>query len=120
MRLHHLALRAADVERTAGYYRDVLGLPERARKHDDRGALRAIWLEADGVVLMVERLAEGEPAVPFESMELVAFSVAHDALDAWRSRLGTVEAETENTLYARDPDGRRVAVSRYVFELPGL
>jgi catechol 2,3-dioxygenase-like lactoylglutathione lyase family enzyme len=116
VRLHHLALRAADVERTAGYYRDVLGLRERERKRDDTGALRAIWLEADGVVLMVERRAAGEPAVPPESMELVAFSVAPDALDAWRARLAPIEAETENTLYARDPDGRRVAVSRYVFD----
>jgi catechol 2,3-dioxygenase-like lactoylglutathione lyase family enzyme len=116
MRLHHLALRAEDPERTAVFYRDVLGLPERARKLDAHGALRAVWLEASGVVVMVERRAGGEPAVTPGAMDLVAFCVAADELESWRVRLAPIEAETANTLYGRDPDGRRVAVSRYSFE----
>ncbi len=119
MRLHHLALRADDVERTARYYRDALGLGEMARKLDERGALRSIWLDAEGVVLMVERRSEGEPGVLSTSMELVAFSIDRAMRDEFRRRLAPIEAETEFTLYARDPDGRRVAVSCYPFELEG-
>jgi catechol 2,3-dioxygenase-like lactoylglutathione lyase family enzyme len=116
VRLHHLALRADDPDRTAAYYRAVLGLPERARQLDAEGALRAVWLEADGVVLMIERRAPGEPLIPPGAMELVAFTVPSDQLESWRARLAPIEAETANTLYTRDPDGRRVAVSRYPFD----
>jgi hypothetical protein len=44
-------------------------------------------------------------------MELLAFAV--DDKEAWRARV-EVEAETADTLYFRDPDGRRLAVSSYV------
>ncbi|MBL8680501.1 MAG: VOC family protein [Myxococcales bacterium] len=116
MRLHHLALRTHDIERTASFYRDAIGLREMARKLDDHGALRSIWLEADGVVIMVERRADGEAGVSPMSMELVAFSIDRAMREEFRSRLAPIEAETEFTLYARDPDGRRVAVSCYAFE----
>lgn len=116
MRLHHLALRSDDLERTAAYYRDVIGLREMARKLDAHGTLRSIWLEAEGVVVMVERRSAGEPGVSSISMELVAFAIDPSQRDEFRSRLAPIEGETEFTLYARDPDGRRIAVSCYAFE----
>jgi hypothetical protein len=86
----------------------VLGLPV-VRRDEARGS---VWLDAEGVVIMIERAAEGEPPVMGSSMELVAFAV--DDREAWRGRVA-VEAETAHTLYFRDPDGRRVAVSSYRF-----
>jgi len=62
---------------------------------------------------MLERAEPGEPPVPRGSMELLAFAV--DDKEAWRSRV-EVEAETAHTLYFRDPDGRRLAVSSYPFD----
>ena len=115
MRVHHLALRCADVERTARFYTTALALVERERKHHDDGSLRAIWLAAEGVVVMCEPRAEREPAIDSKSLELVAFAVTRGELEAFRARLGAVEAESAYTLYARDPDGRRVAVSCYEF-----
>ena len=79
------------------------------RRDDARGS---VWLDAGDAVLMLERAGEGEPEVPAGAMDLVAFAV--DDKEAWRGRV-SVEAETAHTLYFRDPDGRRVAVSSYAF-----
>jgi catechol 2,3-dioxygenase-like lactoylglutathione lyase family enzyme len=109
VRIHHVALRTQDVERLRAFYEDVLGL-RVLRRDEARGS---VWLDADGAVVMIERAEAGEPRVPGGSMELVAFAV--EDKEAWRVRLGAgaVEAETGHTLYFRDPDGRRVAVSDY-------
>lgn len=116
MRIHHIALRCADVERTAHYYTSVLALRERERKYHPDGRLRSIWLDAEGVVLMCEQREASEPEVNPLSLELLAFSVDEGELDALRAKMAPIEAETPFTVYARDPDGRRVAVSCYRFE----
>lgn len=112
MRLHHLALRTHDVSRLVAYYRDVFGL-ELVREQPGYSA----WLSLDDAVLMIERRADDEPAVPQGTMEFVAFAVtsdAREALDArWRALGVAVEHRTAHTLYTRDPDGRRVGVSSY-------
>ncbi len=116
LRIHHLALRARDPSLTERFYVSVLGLP-LLRRDDARGS---VWLDASGVVLMIERAEGDEPSVPDDSKDLVAFAV--DDREVWRRRLGeagvAIEAETAFTLYFRDPDGRRVAVSVYAFD-PG-
>lgn len=110
MRIHHVALRTRDLARLERFYVATLGL-EVVRRDDARGS---VWLGAGDAVLMLELAAPTEPAVPEGSLDLLAFAMedAPDAMAAWRSRVA-VEAETANTLYFRDPDGRRVAVSRY-------
>jgi catechol 2,3-dioxygenase-like lactoylglutathione lyase family enzyme len=111
MRIHHIALRTSDLERLVQFYSVVLGLPVRVR--DDRRA----WLALDGAVLMLERCEPTEPRVPAQTKELVAFAVEDVEREGWPVRLAnagvTVEARTDHTLYFRDPDGRRVAVSAY-------
>ena len=109
MRIHHVAFRTRDLPRLERYYCDVLGLAV-LRRDDARGS---VWLDAAGAVLMLERAGPGEPPPATGSMELVAFAV--DDKEAWRSRVA-VEAETAHTLYFRDPDGRRLAVSSYPFD----
>jgi catechol 2,3-dioxygenase-like lactoylglutathione lyase family enzyme len=105
--IHHVALRTTDLPRLERFYRDVLGFTV-LRRDDARGSA---WLDAGGAVLMLERAEPGEPPIPAGSRELVAFAV--DDKEPWRSRI-EVEAETGHTLYFRDPDGRRLAVSSYV------
>jgi hypothetical protein len=61
---------------------------------------------------MIEQAHPAEPIIPEGTRELVAFAVP--SIEDWPRRLA-VEAETEHTLYFRDPDGRRVAVSDYAF-----
>jgi glyoxylase I family protein len=115
VRLHHLALRVADVERALGFYGGVLGLAEIERHHAD-GRLRSIWLAADDVVLMIELALRGRPA-GMGSGHLLCFAI--DDLGAWEARLAeagvVIEDRTPSTLYVSDPDGHRVGLSVYVF-----
>jgi len=123
MTLHHLALGARDLEKTAAFYRDLLGLREVSRHHEPGGRLRSIWLDLGGPVLMIERTEEpvrrvqGVGAGPF----LVALAVKPPdrvALERALALSGVpVEARTEHTVYLRDPEGNRVALSSY--PLPG-
>lgn len=112
MRVHHLALRTDDVEKLAAFYEAVVGLPVEARRLP-----RSIWLRAGETLVMVERRAEGEPAVDGRSKELFAFSLRPNERAAAVSRLHaagvSLEEESDFTLYFRDPDGRRIALSHY-------
>ena len=111
-RLHHIAIRAADVEAMVNFYVSMLGL-EIAR---DRRP-RSVWLGlADGAVLMIEAREAGEPAVATGSRELVAFRASPSFKDTVRERAigaGCFDGETEHTVYLRDPEGRRLGVSTY-------
>lgn len=119
LRLHHVALGAHDVEGVARFYRDLLGLPEIGRHDDADGALRSIWLDLGGPILMVERTREpprrvdGVGAGPF----LLAISVSVEDRRALEAALeaggAAVESRTAHTSYARDPEGNRVAISHY-------
>ena len=111
-RVHHLALRTRDVPGVADFYRAALGLTV-AREQPGY----SVWLSLGAAVLMVEQRDVDEPDVPPGSRELVAFAMRPDEREGMRETLRAmgvaVEAETAHTLYFRDPDGRRVAVSSY-------
>lgn len=112
--MHHVALRTRDVERLLTHYVEVCGLTLRSRRPNG-----SVWLQSGGVVLMIER-AEPSEARPAEgSLDLLAFAT-DEPTDALEQRLAArgaaVEARTEWTVYFRDPDGRRNALSRYRFE----
>jgi catechol-2,3-dioxygenase len=104
-------MRTRDLARLERFYVEALGLPI-LRRDEPRGS---VWLDASGAIVMLERADAGEPAVMEATNELVAFAI--DDKEAWRSRLEgmgiRIEGETTHTLYFRDPDGRRVAVSNW-------
>lgn len=113
MRLHHLALRSRDVDALEAFYAEVLGLSCVRR---DGG--RSVWLALGDAVLMIERAEEIEPRPDPGGLELIALSAddvaARDAVEArLRERGVSIEARTQHTIYFRDPEGRRVAVSTY-------
>jgi catechol 2,3-dioxygenase-like lactoylglutathione lyase family enzyme len=112
MRVHHLAFRTRDLTRLERFYTDVLGLSVARRDED-----RSVWLRAGGTLLMLERADEGEAHVAPDTKELVAFAIEKADADRWKRTLATggvpIEAETGFTMYFRDPDGRRVALSHY-------
>ena len=119
MKLHHLALGARDVERVAAFYRDLLGLREVSRHHEPGGRLRSVWLDLGGPVLMIERteeparLVQGVGAGPF-LLALAAEPAERVALERSLAASGfPVESRTEHTIYVRDPEGNRVAISSY-------
>ena len=122
--LHHLALGTRDVERLARFYRDVLGLREVTRLHHPDGALRSVWLDLGGSVLMIEPTDEAPRQVTgvAAGLFLIALRIAEVERQTFEDRLREagcgVEGRSEWTSYARDPDGNRIALSAY--PLPAL
>jgi catechol 2,3-dioxygenase-like lactoylglutathione lyase family enzyme len=49
MKIHHLAIQVREMERVLPFYRDILGMRET------RQQAHAVWLDAGGVILMLER-----------------------------------------------------------------
>lgn len=117
--IHHLALRVKDVERARAFYSDLLGLDELRRFEEDTGALLSVWLAAGPTVLMLERQLKG-PGPETGSGHVLALAV--DSLHEWEERLRAagvaVVDRTAYTLYLRDPDGHRVGLSVYRFDVP--
>jgi catechol 2,3-dioxygenase-like lactoylglutathione lyase family enzyme len=120
--LHHLALGTQRVEVLACFYREVLELPELTRHLLADGSLRAVWLSLGGAVLMIElsleppRRVEGVGAGPF----LIALAASRGEQTRFEQKLADadslVESRTDWTIYARDPDGNRIALSAYPIE----
>lgn len=113
--IHHLALRTAHVETLARHYESVCKLPRLERQESG-----SVWLAAAGVVLMLEKSEPGEAGPAAGSKDLLAFQLsAGDTLEKAKERLVregiALESRTEFTLYFRDPDGRRNALSAYAF-----
>ncbi len=115
MKIHHIALRTRDLTRLTAFYVCVVGLAPVGERPGE-----AVWLSLGESVLMLELAAQDEPAVPPQSMDLLAFAVDEPGRAALRARLEAMDLRTEGetrwTTYFRDPDGRRVAVSTYSFE----
>jgi glyoxylase I family protein len=113
MRVHHLALRVADIERSLGFYSALLGLPE-VRRNPAPDGLRSVWLAAGDALLMLERRLAGVGAES-GSAHLLAFGV--EDLASWEKRLRgagvRIEDRTDSTLYVNDPDGHRVGLSTH-------
>lgn len=120
---HHLAIQVRDVERVTAFYRDVLGLSELKRYTRPDGSLRSIWVGAPGGGFLALEAVEGapEPLGPFRherpGLLLLALRIAPGeragAVEAL-TRAGVVlENETKWTVYFRDPEGNRVALSHH-------
>ena len=117
--LHHLALGSADVERLARFYRDVFGLREIGRHLYPGGALRSIWLDLGGPILMLEhtdkpaRRVEGVDPGPFLLALRVDRSQRHQLERRLEESGQAIESRTAFTSYSRDVDGNQVAISHY-------
>ncbi len=107
MRIHHVAFRTHELARLETFYRK-LDLQVVRRQH------HSVWMAVGEAMLMIELAMPGEPSIDASSKELVAFTTG-ETLEAMRGRLHAagipIEAETSFTLYFRDPDGRRIALS---------
>ena len=104
--LNHLTLATADLSRAFDFYAGVLGCRPRARW------ARGAYLSADDLWLCLSLDADSRPSVDYTH---VAFSVAGDALDAWRDRLEgagvrfwKTNTSEGDSLYVLDPDGHRL------------
>jgi len=119
LRLHHLALGTAQVEGLARFYRELFGLSEAARHFGPDGALRSIWLDLGGPLLMLEYTASETRHV--EGLGQGLFLIAFRVSSAERVRLErelesrghAIESRSAYSSYSRDPDGNRIAISHY-------
>ena len=116
MRVHHVAIQVPDLVAARAFYEGVLQLPVT------REQVHAIWVDAGGVIVMLERCAEsgGEPSTWASAVPgpyVVAFGIAAAERDSWRARLSaasvTLSHESAFTMYFRDPWGTRLALSHY-------
>ena len=124
--LHHITLLVADVERSLGFYRNVLGmsLVKQTVNDDDRNARHLIFGDAEGrpgtLVTCLEYPDLDEGSVGRGSTHHFALAVeSEEELAAWRDYLGTRGvAATEvmdrgdfSSIYVRDPDGHIVEIA---------
>lgn len=119
--LHHLALGARDVRALADFYRDVFELDEVCEHRREDGSLRSVWLKLESGVLMIEHLETQGAPKRHEGIApgvfLLAFGVSEQDLPRYEARLEerglSIESRTKHTVYARDPEENRVALSTY-------
>ncbi len=126
--VHHLALQVRALAPMVAFYREVLGLPVVAEHRGQDGRLRSVWMGLPGAFLALETVTAPAPAVtPFRNQTpgwfLVALRISASARAQVRGELERarvpVEHETRWTLYVRDPEGNRVALSHHPEEAPG-
>jgi catechol 2,3-dioxygenase-like lactoylglutathione lyase family enzyme len=124
--LHHLTLICSDMERTIGFYRDVLGLGiVRDAPSDDDPGVRHVWFGAvDGApgrlvsAMEYPQLPEGVTGVGSTHHFALAVESAEE-LDAWREYLRGADVHCSDvferggfrSLYVRDPDGHVVEIA---------
>ncbi len=124
--IHHVTLVVEDLERTAGFYRDVLGLTlvREAANDDDPGA-RHFWFGdaqgSPGTLVSCLEYPSMEPGVVGRgSTHHLAFAVASAAeQDAWREWLASkgvpcseaLERGGLRSVYLRDPDGHVLEIT---------
>ncbi|WP_163865099.1 VOC family protein [Myxococcus eversor] len=119
---HHVAIQAEDIERVTAFYRDLLGFPELTRHLRPDGSLRSIWVGVPGGgFLAIEAAGMAPEPLPFRherpGLLMLAFRIARTERDAVVSELTQagvpLEHETRWTVYVRDPEGNRVALSHH-------
>jgi catechol 2,3-dioxygenase len=120
--LLELVLEVRDLDRSAGFYRDLLGMREVVRWRAKRPA---VWLELGRhQVLGLWPPSSGGPGVAIHSSRGAAhvhFAVFVDrgSLGAWKQRLeaaglaveGPVEFDQGTSLFVDDPDGNVVELA---------
>ena len=124
---HHVAVQVRDLSLAVRFYTGVLGLPEQARHRRPDGSLRSIWLGMpDGGFLALEEV-NGEPVqAPFRTsapgLHLVALRIAPEDRRAVLDELARagvdVVHQTRWSIYFRDPEGNRVALSHHPHDAP--
>lgn len=127
--IHHLAIQCRNLASMARFYEKVLRLTlERRWPAADGSGDRAVWLRTGTSVLALEA-CEGEPRPPAwqdsaAGFHLLAFEIHWQNRDIWLQHLAhcgvPVVHQTPWTLYVRDPEGNRVGLSHFPFDVEGV
>jgi catechol 2,3-dioxygenase-like lactoylglutathione lyase family enzyme len=137
--LHHAAVRCRELARAERFYRGVLGLEvlrRWPRAEAEGGGDRSVWLALGGGGFLALERAEGgdggaeggdgasagaaarEPfAAAAAGWHVVALSMDRADRASWEARLSAagvaVEKRTRFSVFFRDPDGNRIALSHW-------
>lgn len=106
------------------FYRSLFDLPVLQRWPDGQGGERSVWLGLEGGFLALEKAPPGTPAPPAQAFSdarpgyyVLALGIAKSERAAWEARLQhagvAVERRTAFSLFFRDPEGNRLAVSHH-------
>jgi glyoxylase I family protein len=120
--VHHVALQVRELAPMVAFYCEVLGLSLLEEHLGKDGKPRSVWLGLPGAFLALETV-QGAPAAPagfrneVPGWFLLALRISATERERVRRELARarvpVEHETEWTLYVRDPEGNRVALSHH-------
>ncbi|MGQ0507644.1 MAG: VOC family protein [Myxococcaceae bacterium] len=120
---HHLAIQVRDLERTAAFYRQVVGMPEQVRHTRPDGSVRSIWLTLPtGAFLALEQVTGSPPEAPPFSHEqpglhVLAFGISRQDRPALLKELEAMKIpivkQTRWTVYVQDPEGNRIGFSHH-------
>lgn len=118
--LDHVAIGVADVDRSADFYREVVGL-ERAHEAWDVPVVMAAV--GSGVAIFSHDLHPGsgdQGAIPAIRILHIAFRVDREGFDAARVELDERGIETRlsdhgiaHSVYFEDPDGHKLELTTY-------
>ncbi len=119
--IHHVAVRCADLGRCEAFYREVLGLPVLRRWPAEGGGDRSVWLAAGPGFVALEQASTPPEAGRFDDTPAgwyaVAIGIPRSDRDAWEARLRAAGVEvarrTPYSLFVRDPEGNRVALTHW-------
>lgn len=122
LELHHIAIASNDPDRLALFYENTLRL-HKIRINPAETATRSVWFSLGSAILMIERCSEtlstagGPIHHKTPGFHLVALRIAPAERAVWKERLtaagAAVEDESPHSIYFRDPDGNRLALSHY-------
>ena len=130
--IHHVTLISSDLDRSAAFYRDLLGLRlVEAGTNDDDPDARHFWFgDPDGapgtLITLFEYPQMERGIVGIGSTHHFAFRVgSEDELEGWRRYLDSrgvpctqvIDRARFKSIYLRDPDGHIVEIAT---DLPGF
>ncbi|MBM4344773.1 MAG: VOC family protein [Deltaproteobacteria bacterium] len=127
--VHHLAIQCRDLSAMARFYERVLRLRvDRRWPAADGLGDRSVWLRLGGSVLALEACAGNPDPPPWQDsrpgLHLLAVEIHWQNRQIWMEHLRhcgvDVVHQSPWTLYVRDPEGNRVGLSHFPFDLQGV
>ena len=122
--LHHIAIKGTNVPLLEQFYNRVLGLKVDDVQRHTSGTKRSVWLKSEKIIIMLEEIETNQQPLPQKSsvaekpgLHLLAFEIARHEREQWKKRLDlhgvTIDAESEFSIYFRDPEGNALALTHY-------